>query len=240
MKSGWKGSFLWFHMRSMELLDLIFMMTWFEQNIIHIFSIIPFYFMMMHIYMYAPMICIWVTWRLMVYLAQHLVHLMLEEIHLTLRWIDLWLEKIFVSSHILCYIFIILSFTDVWVRLLWVIWSLLVFLAHYLVQILVDVLHSLLGWKNTWLIILMHIIYIWITIMGDGILTYIIVAYFIGHLQLVCTWKMVVYLLGGISTFMIFLWGTSLMYIFIMLLCTFMIYIMYSWCFEEFIQENGI
>ena len=83
--------------------------------------------MMMQIYMDASMICIWVTWRLMVFIAQHLAHLMLEQIHPTLGWIDLWLEKVWFSSHILCYIFMILSFMDVWVRLLWVIWSLPVF-----------------------------------------------------------------------------------------------------------------
>ena len=96
----------------MELLDLIFMMTWLEHIIIHIFRNILCYFMMMHIYMDAPMICIWVTWRLMVSLYEHLVHLMFEEIHPTLGWIDLWLENIFVSSHINCYIFMVLPFMD--------------------------------------------------------------------------------------------------------------------------------
>ena len=106
---------------------LIFMMKWLEHIIIHICSGIICYVMMMHIYMDAPMICIWVTWTLMISLAQHLVHLMLEELHPTLGWIDLWLENIFVSRHILCYIFMILSFMDVWVRLLWFISSLLLF-----------------------------------------------------------------------------------------------------------------
>ena len=125
-------------------------------------------------------------------------------------------------------------------RLLWATWSLHVFLAPYFVQILVDVLHSLIGWKNTWMIILMHIIYLWIRIVGHGILTYVIGSDLIGHLKLVCTWKMVVYSLGGISTFMISWWGTSLLYILIMFLYTFMTYIMHSWCLEECIQENGI
>ena len=161
-------------MRSMELLDLLFMMTWLEHIIIHICRIILCYFMMMHIYMDAPIICIWVTWRLMVFLAQHLVHLMLEELHPTLGWINLWLEKCFAASHILYYIFMILSFMDVWVILPWVIWSLLVFFAHYLVQIWVEILHSILGWKNTWLNILMHITSFWRSIIGHWILTYVI------------------------------------------------------------------
>ena len=121
-------------MSSMELLDLDFMMKWLEHILIHIFSNIIVYFMMMHIYMDALLICIWVNWRLMVFLSQHLVHLMLEELHLTLRWIDLWWENIFVSSHIICYMLMSLSFMDLWVRLLWVILSLLVFCARYLVR----------------------------------------------------------------------------------------------------------
>ena len=183
--------------------------------------------MIIHIYMDAPMICIWVNWRLMVSLAQHLVHLMLEELRPTLGWIDLWLENIFVASHILFYIFMILSFMDVWVRLLWDIWNLFVCFAHYLVHIWVEILHSLLGWKNTWLNILMHITTIWRSIIGNGILTYVIREDLIGHLKHLCTWQMVVYSLRGISTFMIFWWGTYLMYLFNMLLCTLMIYIMY-------------
>ena len=138
------------------------------------------------------------------------------------------------------YIMMIYIFKGVLMRLLWATWILHVLSAPYLVHILVEVLHSPLGWNKTWMIILMHVIYIWISIMGHEILTYVIGAYFIGHLKLVCTWQMVVYLLGGISTFMIFWLGPSLMYIFIMLLCTFMIYIMYSWWLEECIQENGI
>ena len=122
----------------------------------------------MHIYMDAPMICIWFTWKLMVFLAQHLVHLRLEELHPTLGWIDLWWENIFVTRHIHFYIFIIHSFMDVCVRLIWFIWSLLVFLAHYLVQIWVEILHPLLGWKNTWLNILMHITSFWSSIIGDS------------------------------------------------------------------------
>ena len=57
-KYGWKGYFLWCHMRSMELLDLLFMMIWLEEIVIHIFRSILSYFMMMHIYMDASMICI--------------------------------------------------------------------------------------------------------------------------------------------------------------------------------------
>ena len=103
-----------------------------------------------------------------------------------------------------------------------------------------EILHSLLGWKNTWLNILMHITSFWSSIIEHGILTYVIGADLIGHLKHVCTWQMVVYSLGGISTFMISWWGTSLMYIIIMLLYTLMIYIMHSWYLEECIQENGI
>ena len=86
----------------------------------------------------------------------------------------------------------------------------------------------------------MHITLFGSRIIGNGILTYVIGAYLIGHLKLVCTWQMVVYSLGGISTFMIYWWGTSLMYILIMFLYTLMIYIMHSWCLEECIQETGI
>ena len=118
----------------------------------------------------------------MVFLAQHLVHLMLEELHPTLGWIDLWLENFFVANHILYYIFMILSFVDVCVRLLWVIWTLLVLFAHYLVQILVEIFHSLLGWNNTWLNILMDITSFWSILIGHGILTYVIGVYLIGPL----------------------------------------------------------
>ena len=89
------------------------------------------------------------------------------------------------------------------------------FFAHYLVHIWVEILHSLPWWKNTWMNVLMHIKSFWSNIIKHGILTYVIGENFIGHLKLVCTWEMVDYLLGGISTFMIFWWGTFMMYIFI-------------------------
>ena len=50
----------------------------------------------------------------------------------------------------------------------------------------------------------------------------------------------VLYLLGCTSTFMILWWGTFLMYICMMLLFTFMIYILYSWCLEGCNTSNGI
>ena len=169
------------------------MIAWLENTLIHIFSRILCYFMMMHIYMDAPMICIWVTWRLFVFVGQHLVHLRLEELYPRLGWTDLWLEKIFVSNNIIFYIFMILSFMDVLMRLIWATWSLHVLFAPYLVHILVEVLHSLLGWKNKWaIIILMHITLFGSRIIGHGILTYVIGSYFIGHLKHVCTWQMVV------------------------------------------------
>ena len=58
------------------------------------------------------------------------------------------------------------------------------FFAQYMVQIWVEILHSLLGWKNTWLNILMHITSFWRRIIGRGILTYVIGEDFIGHLKL--------------------------------------------------------
>ena len=126
-----KGFFLMVPIRSMELLDLLSMMTWLEHTLIHIFR------------------------SILCYLKTHGFSCS------TLGSFDVggtssntgmnrfMIGEIFFSSHILCYIFIILSFMDVWVRLLWVIWSLLVFFSHYSVHILVEILHSLLGWKNT-------------------------------------------------------------------------------------------
>ena len=58
--------------------------------------------------------------------------------------------------------------------------------------------------KKSLIIILMHITFFRSRIIGHGILTYVIGADLIGHLKHVCTWKMVVYSLGGIRTFMIF------------------------------------
>ena len=121
---GWKNTWM---------IILMYITYNLEHILIHICNNISCYFLMTHIYMDAPMICNWVTWRLIVSLAQHLVHLMLEELHPTSGWIYLWLENIFVANHLLCYIFLIFSLMAVWVRLLWVIWSLLVFFAHYLV-----------------------------------------------------------------------------------------------------------
>ena len=53
-----KGFFFMVPQRSMELLYLLFMMTLLDQTLIHIYRRILCYFMMMHIYMDAPMICI--------------------------------------------------------------------------------------------------------------------------------------------------------------------------------------
>ena len=93
---------------------------------------------------------------------------------------------------------------------------------------------------TSWMNILMHVTSFWSSIIKHGILTYVIGAYFSGHFILVCMGHMVIYLLGGIITFMTFWWGTSLMCFFIMFLCTLMIYIIYSWFLEKCIQENGI
>ena len=78
-------------------------------------------------------------------------------------------------------------FMGILMRLLWATWSLHVFFSPYLVKILVEVLHSLLGWKNTWMIILMHIIYFWSSIMGHGILTYVMGKIWYNTLCL-CVW----------------------------------------------------
>ena len=80
----------------------------------------------------------------------------------------LWflIEKI--SLRLLNGYMMIWIFMSVLMRLLWATWSLHVFFDHYLVQNLVEVLHWLLGWKNTWLIILMHIIYLWSRIWDMG------------------------------------------------------------------------
>ena len=230
---GWKVSFWWCHMKRMDILFLLLMMELLEHHLISIFIRILCYIMMIHIHMDAPMVFTWVTWRLMIFLAPYLVHLMLEELHPTLRWRYISLKNIIVGKNILCYFMMIYIFMGVLMRLIWDTWSLHVLFAPYLVHILVEVLHSLLGWKNKWLIIiLMHITFFGSNIIGHGILTYVIGAYLIGHLKHVCTWKMVVYSLGGISTFMISWWGTSLMYILIMLLYNLMIYIIHSICLE--------
>ena len=55
---------------------------------------------------------------------------------------------------------------------------------------------------TSWMNILMRINSFWSIIIGHGILTNVIGAYLIGHLKHVCTWQMVFYSLGGISTFM--------------------------------------
>ena len=157
----------------MDFLSLLLIMTWLENHIIYISSNIFCYIMMMHIYMDAPMVFTWVTCRLMIFLAPCLVHLVLEELHPTLGWRDIWLKNIIVRRNILFYFMLIYIFMGVLMRLLGATWSVHVFFTPYLVQILMKVLHSLLGWKNTWLIILMHIIYSWICIMGHGILTYV-------------------------------------------------------------------
>ena len=119
MKIGWKVYFLWCHMRSMELLSLLMIMTWLECHILYI------------------------------------------------------------SRNILCYIMMIYIFLVVLMILLRATRNLHAFFAPYLVQILVEVLHSLLGWKNTCLIILMYIKFFWSIIMGHGILTYVIGIYLI-------------------------------------------------------------
>ena len=73
---------------------------------------------------------------------------MLEELHPTLGWRGIWLRKIIIGNNILCYFMMIYIFMGVLMRLLWSTWSLHVFFAHYLVQNLVEVLHSLLGWRS--------------------------------------------------------------------------------------------
>ena len=128
--------------------------------------------MIIHIYMGAPMMFTWVTWRLVIFLAPCLVHLMLEELHPTLGWRDIWLRNIIIGSNILCYFMLICIFMGVFMILLGATWSIHVFFAPFLVHILVEALHPLLGWNNTWLSILMHIILFWRRIMGHGILTY--------------------------------------------------------------------
>ena len=76
----------------------------------------------------APMIFIWVTWRLMVFLAQHVVHLMFEKLHPTLGWHIIWLKNIIIGRNILwCYMMIYI-FMSVLMRLLWATWSLQCFL----------------------------------------------------------------------------------------------------------------
>ena len=69
--------------------------------------------------------------------------------------IYIWFKKIILPRNILCSIMMIYIFMGVFMRLLWATWSLHIFFAPYLVQILVEVLHSLLGWKNTWMIIIL-------------------------------------------------------------------------------------
>ena len=178
MKYGWKVYFLWYHMKSIEFLYLIFIMTWLENHILYICSSILCYIMIIHIYMGAPMMFTYVTWRLVILLAPCLVHLMLRNFipHLGEDIYD-WRTLLLESKHY--YFMMIYKFMGVLMRLLWATWILHVFFAPYLVQILVEVLHSLLAWKNTWLIILMHIIYFWRSIMGHGILTYVIGQYLI-------------------------------------------------------------
>ena len=53
-----KGLFLMVPHEEYETPIFTFMMTWLENTLIHIYSGILCYFMMMHIYMDAPMICI--------------------------------------------------------------------------------------------------------------------------------------------------------------------------------------
>ena len=104
-----------------------------------------------------------------------------------------------------------------------------------------ELLHSLIGWKNTWMIIiLMHLTLFWSRIIGHEILTYVIGEYLIWYLMLACMGHIMSYSLGCTSTFMIFWWGTFMMHICMMLLCTFIIYILYSWCFEGCNTNNGI
>ena len=174
MKYGWKVPILWCHMKSIKFISLLLMMTWLESHIIYLFSSIPCHIMMIHIHMDAPMVFPWVTWRLMIFIVPCLVHLMLGELHPTLGWRYVWSKEIIVGSNILCYFMMIYIFMNVLMILLWATWSLHFLFAPYLVQILVKVLHSLLGWKNTWIIILMHIIHLGSRIMGHGILTYVI------------------------------------------------------------------
>ena len=145
----------------MELLDLLFIMKWLEHTLIQICSRILIYIMIIHISTGAPMMFTWVNWRLMTFLVPFLVYLKLEELHPTLGWRVIWLKKIIIGRNILwCYMMIYI-FMSVFMRLLWATWSLHVFFAPYLVKTLVEVHYSLLGWKKTWLIIFMHIIYFW-------------------------------------------------------------------------------
>ena len=96
---------------------------------------------------------------------------------LMMTWLEWYL--IYIFSRIICYIMMIYIFMGALIRLLWATWSLYVFFAPYLVQILVEVLNSLLGWNNKWLIILMHITFFQSSIIGHVILNYVIVSYLI-------------------------------------------------------------
>ena len=125
--------FLWCHMKSMDFLSLLLIMTWLENHIIYICINIPCYIMMIHIYMDEPMMFTWVTWRLMIFLGTCLVCLMLGELHPTLGWICIWLNPIIIGSNILFYLLMIYMFMGVLMILLWATWSPHVFLAPYLV-----------------------------------------------------------------------------------------------------------
>ena len=98
----------------------------------------------------------------------------------------IWLKNIIIERNILWYYMMTYIFMSVLMRILLATWSVHVFLAPYFVQILVEVLHSLIGWKNTWMIILMNLILFFSSIIGHGILTYVIGVDLIKYPMLVC------------------------------------------------------
>ena len=129
----------------MELLDLLFMMTWLEHIIIHIFRSIIFYVMMMHNYMDAPMICVLSPLKTHGFSCSTLGSFDVGGTSSNTRVNRLMIGEHFCyQPHTLLYIYDSLIHRCMGKTSLSHLKS-PCFFSHYLVQILVEVLHSLLG-----------------------------------------------------------------------------------------------